>query len=318
MRLSGEKLQNFKSAFVFAAKNMFNFKLLFSSFKHSSLERSPMTDVFINKYPYSAGIKSKTFQKLLTPEFIPSIHFTNDGLCITKIIDKKTQRPVTAYVARIEKDDPSLERYVLMVKDTQGDIKVGNQKYKVVGSTHFFVNKEAQMITPKISTILIDNEFGEKEFCENLDSYMSASGNKDYGGIGIRLHQLRVERMLQEKLGNVCIAADGNSFPFHYDMGYRLQPNYAELDKDALISVVNTLCNFNKKQPIDNMGFVSVEDKDGKQVINISHSIENCLCDYYKKGGKPIVNFMPYMYLDETSVQQWINLVKAAPILLKL
>jgi hypothetical protein len=318
MRIPQKQLQNFKSTFLFAAKNVFNFKLLFSSFKHSSLERSPMTDVFINKYPYFAGIKSKTFQKFLTPEFIPSEHFTDAGLCITTIMDKKTQKPVRAYVAKFEKEDPSLDGYVIMIKDKNGDIEAGNEKYKIVGKTHFFVNKDAQMVTPKTGTVLIENEFGEKEFCEKLDSYMTAAGNKDYSGIGIRLHQLRVERMLQEKLGNVCIAADGNSFPFHYNMGYRFEPKYTQLDEDGIISVVNTLCKYNKKQPIENMKFVTVEDEYGKQLINISHSIENCLFDYYKHGGNPIVNFVPYMYLDDTSVHQWINLVKASPILLKL
>ena len=51
-----------------------------------------------------------------------------------------------------------------------------SKKVRVIlkDDTHFFVNKEEKMITPKTGTILMDNEFGEKEFCEKLDSYMTA------------------------------------------------------------------------------------------------------------------------------------------------
>jgi len=315
MKINSGKLSIYKNSFLFAAKNMFNFKLLLANIKSICLERHPSTDVFINMYPYTAGIRSKTFQKLLSPEFRTAERQTDTGMCITTIIDKKTQTPVKAYVAKVEADDPSIERYFIMIKDKAGDIEVGNEIYTPVGKTHFFVNKEAKMITPKTDMIIIDNEFGEKELCEKLDSYMESCGNKNYDGIGIRMHQLRVERMLQEKLGNVCIVADGNSFPFHYDTGYRLEPHYEEFNEDGLISVVKKLCSINRKQPIDNMGFVSVEDIDGKQVINESHSIENCLYDYYKKGGATIENFKPYMYLDKTSLKHWMGLIKNQSIL---
>ncbi len=307
MRINGQKINFFREILVPAAKNMFNFKAI-------KLERQPAKDIYINTIPYVDGIKSKTFKILSNPQYIPTNRIDESGARITTLIDKKTNTPVEAFVAMISDDDKSLERYIIMVKDSNGDIDINGQKFTKVGGTHFYINNDAQMITPKFGAVFADNEFGEKELFEKVDSYMKSNGNDKYGGIGTRLHQMRVERMLMNNFGNVCIAAEGNSFPFHYNMGYRLEPKYEEMDN--LVGVVKTLCGFNKKSPEDNFKFVSVEEKDGKQVINLSHSIENCLCDYYNNGGKPLVNFMPNMYLTETSADQWIEFIKKQPILL--
>ena len=55
--------------------------------------------------------------------------------------------------------------------------------------------------------------------------------------------------------------------------------------------------------------------KDNKQYIDFSASIENCLNDYYKNGGAPIKDFSPNMFLDKTSLEQWIEMIKKQPIL---
>ena len=39
------------------------------------------------------------------------------------------------------------------------------------------------------------------------------------------------------------------------------------------------------------------------------------LNDYYKNGGAPLVDFSPNMYLNETSLKQWIEMIKKQPIL---
>ena len=142
---------------------------------------------------------------------------------------------------------------------------------------------------------------------------MYAHGNKEYGGIGVRLHQLRVERMFQNNLGNVRIAADGNSFPFHYSMGYRLSPNKSPVGEAK--NLLEELSKLNKKQPRENAQYLSVGIKDNEQILDISASIENCLNDYYKNGGEPIKEFMPNMFLDIISLNQWKEMIEKQPIL---
>ena len=279
------------------------------NFKHIKLERSPKADVVeVNKFNNTPGIKSNTFKKLLTPEFTPTRNVADNGAKVTTLIDKKTQKPVEAFVARIEETDPLRERYILMVKDKKGDVSIQDEKYKTIGETYFYVDKEKNLIGPKSELAFINGEL-----CEKVLSHMNASGNKEYGGIGTRLHQLRVERMLQNGLGNVCIVAEGNSFPFHYAMGYRLPTHYAEVEDAG--KIMNELTMFNKKHPRENSQYLAVEVKDKKQIINLSATIENCLNDYYKQGGKPLEDFSPNMYLDKTSLSQWIELIQKQPIL---
>ncbi|MBE7703290.1 MAG: hypothetical protein E7Z89_04485 [Cyanobacteria bacterium SIG28] len=302
MKINNAKINFFRDVLKPAIKNMFNFK-------HISLERSPKADtVEVNKFNNTPGIKSNTFKKLLTPEFMPTRSIADNGTKVTTLIDKKTQKPVEAFVAKIEETDPFCERYVLLVNDEKGDISIQNEKFKTIGETYFYVDKEKNLITPKSELAFIDGEL-----CEKVLSHMSAGGNNEYGGIGTRLHQLRVERMLQNGLGNVCIVAEGNSFPFHYAMGYRLPTHYTGVEDAGII--MNELTLFNKKHPRENSKYLAVEVKDKQQVINISATIENCLNDYYKQGGKPLEDFSPNMYLDKVSLNQWIELIQKQPIL---
>ena len=39
------------------------------------------------------------------------------------------------------------------------------------------------------------------------------------------------------------------------------------------------------------------------------------LNDYYKNGGAPLVDFSPNMYLNEASLEQWIQMIKKQSIL---
>ena len=212
MKINGIKTNIFKDIIIPATKRMFNFKKV-------DLVRQPAADtveISLLKKNFQ-GISSKTFKKLLSPEFTPKTNLDESGLRITTLIDKNTNKPVNAYIARVEEDVPNMEKYYLMVPDANGEINIKNKNYRVVGDTYFYIDKEQEMISPKFEGAFINGEL-----CEKVLSYMNAKGNKDFGGIGTRMHQLRVERMLQNGLGNVCIVAEGNSFPFHYSMGYRL------------------------------------------------------------------------------------------------
>ena len=304
MKINGIKINIFKNIIIPATKKMFTFKKI-------DLVRQPAADtvqVSLLKENFQ-GISSKTFKKLLSPEFTPKTNIDESGLRITTLIDKKTNKPVNAYIARVEEDIPDMEKYYLMVADANGEINVKNKNYRVVGDTYFYIDKEHQMISPKFEGAFID-----EELCEKVLSYMNAKGNKDFGGIGTRMHQLRVERMLQNRLGNVCIVAEGNSFPFHYSMGYRLAHSQRPIEDST--KILQEFSNLNQKSPRDNSKYIFLErDNDKKVVINWSATLEHFLNDYYKNGGVPLVDFSPNMYLNEISLEQWIEMIKKQPIL---
>lgn len=202
-----------------------------------------------------------------------------------------------------------MEKYYLMVPDANGEINIKNKNYRVIGDTYFYIDKEQEMISPKFEGAFIDGEL-----CEKVLSYMNAKGNKEYGGIGTRMHQLRVERMLQNGLGNVCIVAEGNSFPFHYSMGYRLPDAKRPLEDST--KILQEFSSLNQKSPRENSKYIFLErDNDKKVVINWSATLEHFLNDYYKNGGTPLVDFSPNMYLTEASLEQWIKMIKKQPIL---
>ena len=304
MKINGIKTNIFKDIIIPATKRMFNFKKV-------DLVRQPAADtveVSLLKENFQ-GISSKTFKKLLSPEFTPKTNLDESGLRITTLIDKKTNKPVNAYIARVETDSPDMEQYSLMVSDSNGEINIKNKNYRVVGDTYFYIDKERQMISPKFEWVFVDGEL-----CEKVLSYMNAKGNKDFGGIGTRMHQLRVERMLQNGLGNVCIVAEGNSFPFHYSMGYRL-PDAKRPIEDST-KILQEFSSLNQKSPRENSKYIFLErDNDKKVVINWSATLEHFLNDYYKNGGTPLVDFSPNMYLNEASLEQWIEMIKKQPIL---
>ena len=304
MKINGIKTNLFKDIIIPATKRLFNFKKV-------DLVRQPAADtveVSLLKKNFQ-GISSKTFKKLLSPEFTPKTNLDESGLRITTLIDKNTNKPVNAYIARVEEDVPNMEKYYLMVPDANGEINIKNKNYRVVGDTYFYIDKEQEMISPKFEGAFINGEL-----CEKVLSYMNAKGNKEYGGIGTRMHQLRVERMLQNGLGNVCIVAEGNSFPFHYSMGYRLPDAKRPLEDST--KILQEFSSLNQKSPRENSKYIFLErDNDKKVVINWSATLEHFLNDYYKNGGTPLVDFSPNMYLNETSLEQWIKMIKKQPIL---
>ena len=291
---------NFVQNFLPKLKNIFGKKV-------SVLEKQPVTDVFEKRIISDSGIKSNTVKKLFSEEFMPQRKFDKNGCRVTTIIDRKTQKPVEAFVARVETDEPLQEQYIIMVKDKNGEIEINSDKFKNVGKTYFYIDKQNGVISPKFELINKDGVLYEK-----VKAYMKSNGNKDYQGIGARLHQLRIERMLQEKLGNVMIVAEGNSFPFHYNMGFRLQPEVASLED--MEKVIKILSEINNKDGVFNKKFIQFVYSNGEKMIDYSRTLENCLNDYYKNGGKAL-EFEPNMFLDAVSAKEWIDYIVKQPIL---
>lgn len=286
-----------------------NFKDLFSLKPRKLIVQYDTCDIAINlRKQIKDGITSQTFNKLMSSEFSVDNNRDESGLKITTLIDKKTGAPVRAYVAGITADIPDTENYCIMVEDATGEMSVNNKRYKIIGSTYFCINKNKKMVTPKFDITVIKGQLYEK-----VCAYMKSTGNSNYTGIGIRLHQIRVERMLQENLGNVQIVAEGNSFPFHYSMGYRLVPTTRPIED--CIPIAQEFSRWNKKVPQENLKYLHAKQQDGKYVIDWSATLEDFLCDYYRCGGAPLDEFLPNMFLNKSSVKQWIAMIQKQPIL---
>ena len=111
MKINKIKTNIFKDIIIPATKRIFNFT-------KADLVRQPATDtveVSLLKENFQ-GISSKTFKKLLSPEFTPKTNLDESGLRITTLIDKKTNKPVNAYIARVKEDIPNMENTVLWLQ----------------------------------------------------------------------------------------------------------------------------------------------------------------------------------------------------------
>ena len=98
MKINGIKINIFKDIIIPATKKMFTFKKV-------DLVRQPAADtveVSLLKENFQ-GINSKTFKKLLLPEFTPKTNKDESGLKITTLIDKKTNKPVKAFLRELQK-----------------------------------------------------------------------------------------------------------------------------------------------------------------------------------------------------------------------
>ena len=286
-----------------------NFKNMFSFKPRTLIVRYDTNDVKIDLLKKNEmGVTSQTFYKLMSPEFRLDNNRHSSGLKITTLIDKKTGGPVRAYVARIESDEPNSERYCIMVEAANGDNQIGDKYYKTVGTTYFYIDKKEKMIMPKFELILKEGIMYEK-----ISSFMNASGNSEYAGIGTRLHQIRIERMLQSGMGNSCIVAKGNSFPFHYSMGYRLSPSVLPIR--SCFNVLKEISDWNNKTINENTKYLFAKQQDNEYVIDRSATMEHFLYEYYKNGGTELQDIMPNMFLNETSLSNWVKMIKQQPIL---
>ena len=265
------------------------------------------------------GITSKTFYKLMTPEFRLAKNTDETGMKMTTLIDKKTGKPVLAYAVKIQKENmqPNEEEYGIALQDPNGELQHAGKRYRIIGMTRFYINTERKMVMPRFESVKhsVDIDKYTKAIVtdERIDSYRKSLENTDYAGIGVRLHQIRIERMLQCKLGNSFIVAEGNSFPFHYSLGYRLAPCTQEID--YTYPLMKDFASRTKTPIMENAKYIYADKQDDKFVIDYSASLEHFLDDYYRHDGKPLDDIMPNMFLTKKSLEQWIKMIRQQPML---
>ena len=139
-----------------------------------------------------------TFQKLQEIKYTPS---KLRGYYSTFIIDKSTEKPVTAFVKKTEKDDKSgYERYDFYVKN-------GNsKKLNAIGYCMLYT-------------------YGSKRDVHT--AYMISFDRDDFAGMGIRAHQIAIERMLQVGAPNIILNPTSDAEAFHECCGFDYNTNWA-------------------------------------------------------------------------------------------
>lgn len=241
---------------------------------------------------------SKIMDKLFTAEFSPKEHINDDGYFVTTIIDKKDGKPVEAYIKKVELDERDKKDILfqgLPREKWEMYVKNGVGKYERVGIRKFgldYVNSK------------IDSGYME-----------SKEGREKYQGIGIRLHQLVVERMLQEGFDNVEVESTFSAFPFHYKCGFRLSPEgdfYEKPELEVAISRWSKILNLSgdeikKKIVLEDLGNAYYVDY--KEIENIKKSI--CILG---DGKIPFENTT--MVLDKANLDKWKERVLSQPIIL--
>lgn len=231
--------------------------------------------------------ESQTMKKLFSPEYKISQGKNKDGFYVTTIIDIKTNKPIKAYVKKTCRDD-NYEKWCIFIKNIRGD-------YQPVGERSFEIDLGLNRITP-----------GEMS---------SEMGNYKYSGIGIRLHQIAIERMIQEDLKNVQICSTQEAFPFHYKCGFRVIPFERTIKKGNFEKMLEEYSQNNKiDKKILYQNSEIIEEKNG--IIRFSTKyIENWRKLLYAKGNH-VNSYCDYpMKLSEKAIENWKNQISFQPIL---
>ncbi len=173
---------------------------------HSDSDLSPKLQ------PMSVLEESATMKALYSPKYKIPQGINEDGYYITTVIDKKSKKPVTAYV-RQEENFANGETWTISIKNSNGD-------YEEIGSRNINIDPS-----------------GNLHPCVML---MSSDKNQIYSGVGLRLHQIAIERMLQSKGESISIYAVRHSFPFHYKCGFRVNPKQdGKFPDEGIDTVIN-------------------------------------------------------------------------------
>ena len=233
-------------------------------------------------------LKPKSLNKLFSAKYNPTRRVDEFGNPITTIIDKKTQEPVEAYVI-LNKLKNNVEQITMGVKNAQGE-----REY--IGYRTYQLDPERKILTPG-----------------NMEAY----ANDRYEGIGSRLHQIAIERMMQNDYKAVTICSTDRAFPFHYKSLFRTEPhpecNFDEAaSKDMKDKISRMIKNFDIKEEEINNCFARAEDNK----YDFSKTVENIHKMFFKHrisagGDTPMI-------LDGKNLEYWKSLIAKQPILLGL
>lgn len=239
------------------------------------------------RLPESALEENKTMELLFSKKFNFKHGKNSDGYYRTSLIDKKTGEPVNAYIKRLESSE-NREHWGVFVKNPKGE-------YKQIGVRKFHLDDMNQAI--------------HTGFME------SRQGRDLFSGIGLRLHQITIERMLQKGYKRVIIDSEPNAFPFHYKCGFR-SPDFVEtVPKSNIDKCTNEFLKQGLTQEEVN---AALRFKPNGENFDISAvSLENLMKTLYLKNNGNVINsyMLIPMELYGKQFEHWQELIKNQRIL---
>lgn len=143
----------------------------------------------------------------------------------------------------------------------------------------------------------------------------SREGRDLYSGIGLRLHQITIERMLQKGYKRIVIESEPNAFPFHYKCGFRSPDIIETVPKSNIDDFTNEFLKQGLTQEEVN---AALKIKPNGEIFDVSAvSAENLMKALYLKNNGNIVSnevLIP-MELYGKQFEHWQNLIKSQRIL---
>lgn len=240
--------------------------------------------------PKSAIEESSTMKKLYSPEFKVPQGMNKDGYYMTSIIDKKTGKPVVCYVKCAGKGKDGYENWRIYTKNK-------NDEYELIAYRDFTIDKATSTVKPG-----------------NMNS---TNGSDLYGGIGLRLHQIAIERMLQENLKGIEICSTGSAFPFHYKSGFRTRDMNVNVSEEKLNQYIDKwVCDSDLSKEELKSAIVESNDGNGNILLN-SKTLENWRKMQFLRNRYKIVWGDTPMTLSGEQLEKWKQMISEQPILIK-
>ncbi len=246
--------------------------------------------IALKKVPRSIDdLSPRSLNKLFSEKYNPTRRVDELGRPVTTIIDKKTQKPVESYIMHDKGDN--CEIFKMFLKNNNG-------KDELIGQRNFHLNPEERIISP---------------------GGMEAYANDRYEGIGTRLHQLAIERMIQNDYKAVEIFSLDMAFPFHYKSLFRAKPMPEKnFDSSVMESIIAK-----SKQIISGKAEISDTEikncfvkAEGSDKFDISKTLENFQKLFFQK--RLSTGEDTRMILDGENLEYWKSLIAKQPILLNL
>lgn len=261
-------------------------------------------------------LESKTFSKLFSKEFQPVRRLTKEGYPVTTIIEKKTGKPIEVYfkksppssVEQLPNNNPFENKISIPQEEWTMYRKLPNGEEEKLGFINWTIQKDK-------------NKFGfgfigqETEYLKHYAGTLSKDVESEYVGIGIRLNQLKIERFLQENLGQLEICSSGTAFPFHAKNGFKA----VYVVKTFPISFSNFVTKLEKLSGLDANTVKSTLEKyllsQGENSITITSKFLDELCplSFLKTGNRRFGDIT--MELPKESLDFWKKLIEIQPII---
>ncbi len=234
----------------------------------------------------------KTFQSLWSTKISPSGNGPADSFS-THVIDKKTGKPVEVFVKLSETTKLPFERYVFYIADSSSQ----EPNFIEIGYRSFDINDTSRKITP---------------------GGMENSNKSRYAGLGIRGHQIAIERMINYNLSNVELYSLTQAYPFHKGCGFEaFSESFISLEKRDPKDILQIWSNiFHVDIDIAKGLAVIRKDKDLGYILDKDLTIRN-ITEYCINNSITLPSTLGMsMNLTPKAINAWKELISKQPIIL--